>query len=57
MKVELSTEVKVTITMNEQEAAWLHGAMQNPLHAEHPNSESDYDKVIRFAFFEATKPK
>ncbi len=57
MKVESTTEVKVTLTMNQQESEWLHAVMQNPLHGEHPNSEQDYDKNMRHAFFSATKPK
>jgi hypothetical protein len=57
MKVEISTEVKVTLTLDQQEAKWLHSVMQNPLHGEYLSSETDYDKAMRHAFFEATRSK
>ena len=55
MKSNLSQAIVVTLIMSEEEADWLHRAMQNPLHGGDPNQESQEDAVMRQKFWEASK--
>ena len=41
----------ITITLDQEEAEWLRGVMQNPLHDEHPDEESARDREMRSRFF------
>lgn len=45
----------VTLVLNEKEAHWLNGVMQNPLRDQTPLTESEEDSSMRIKFFEATK--
>lgn len=45
----------VTLVLNEKEAQWLNGVMQNPLRDQTPLTESEEDSSMRIKFFEATK--
>jgi hypothetical protein len=47
--------VEVTLVLDEKEADWLHGVMQNPLHGQSPDDESPEDAEMRIKFFLATK--
>lgn len=54
MQVERSTEVKITLTLNKQEAEWLNAMMQNPLGTDSLELEDETNMKMRHAFFEAT---
>jgi hypothetical protein len=56
MQVKTTTTVQITLILSSEETEWLHSLMQNPLHVEHPSDEDKQNKVMRLAFFEATKP-
>ena len=55
-------EVKTIVTVNrhlhltEEEAEWLHAAMQNPINSFNPETESPADKEMRARFWNATRP-
>ena len=51
MRSEILRDYNLVLT--EQEAAWLHAVMQNPLYGI-PESETTLDKEMRRGFFEAT---
>ena len=57
MQVERSIEVKVTLTLNQQEAEWLNAMMQNPLGTDSLELEDETNMKMRHAFFEATRLK
>ena len=57
MQVERSIEVKVTLTLNQQEAEWLNAMMQNPLSTDSLELEDETNMKMRHAFFEATRLK
>lgn len=48
--------VEITLVINEEEAAWLHAAMQNPINYDRPEEESTQDSTMRQKFFDATTP-
>ena len=56
MKTKTETKIVITLEMSEDEAQWLHGVTQNPLHGDDILSESLEDHRIRNAFFDATRP-
>ena len=41
------------LELNEKEATWLRGVMQNPLHNQSPAEETELDSRMRKAFFGA----
>lgn len=53
MKVE--KHIEVTIIMGLLEAHWLKSVMQNPLHGETLDSETETDKTIREMFWKVLK--
>lgn len=55
MKVQTTTSVVTTLVLSQEETAWLHAVMQNPLCG--PNDiELHEDAEMRRKFFEATTP-
>lgn len=55
MEVNHRQTTTVTLVLNEKEAQWLNGVMQNPLRDQTPLTESEEDSSMRIKFFEATK--
>ena len=55
MEVNHRQTTTVTLVLNEKEAQWLNGVMQNPLWDQTPLTESKEDSSMRIKFFEATK--
>lgn len=51
MESKVSKKVTVTLVLSEEEAAWLHALVQNPL----VDGESEQDTEMRKKFFYATK--
>jgi hypothetical protein len=49
--------VKVTLIMNQEEAEWLHRQMQNPLHGQKVDLESEADTEMRAKFFHASNTR
>lgn len=47
--------VEITLVLDEAEAYWLNSVMQNPLHGQPPEDESNQDSSMREKFFNATK--
>lgn len=46
--------VTITLKLNQQEANWLKGWMQNPLTPNHdPAEEDELDRAMRLSFWEA----
>ena len=43
----------VTLVLNEQEAEWLKGLMQNPIGVMYPQDEPKPDREMRRIFWEA----
>ena len=41
--MEAKVKRKIVLSLDEDEALWLKGAMQNPLHGEDPDDERDDD--------------
>lgn len=56
MEALLENTYKLTLVLNQKEAEWLHGVMQNPLHNQHPADEAILDAMMRKKFFDATQP-
>ena len=56
MKSQSSITHTTTLVLDEEETAWLHAVMQNPLHGQEPGQESREDEVMRSKFFNATMP-
>jgi hypothetical protein len=53
---ETRTIKQVTLVLDADEAKWLNGIMQNPLHGQNPIDEDDKDAEMRLKFFTATQP-
>ena len=53
MNIEKTTTLVLHLTP--EEAVWLHGVMQNPLHTQDPHDEDQYDAQMRRRFFDATQ--
>jgi len=53
--MESKTEIQkiITLILNESEANWLKGHMQNPLNDEHPDNEPIEDQEMRRIFWDA----
>jgi len=51
MKSKINKTTTITITLDQDEAAWLEHTMQNPLHGEQPEDEDEYNKEMRYEFF------
>lgn len=46
--------ITITLKLNQQEANWLKGWMQNPLTPNHdPSEEDEYDRAMRLNFWNA----
>lgn len=56
MKSQSSITRVLKLELTEEETAWLHAVMQNPLHGQEPGQESREDEVMRSKFFNATMP-
>jgi hypothetical protein len=46
---------QVTLVLDADEAEWLNGVMQNPLHGQEPIDEESEDAEMRLKFFNATR--
>lgn len=55
MRFEVKTVKSIILDLNEDEAKWLKGVMQNPLNGKAPDEEDPIDKAIRYKFFGALK--
>lgn len=55
MKAIEQTRKTFHLTLQEEEAEWLRGVMQNPLYGQTPEEESEEDNRMRRAFFDAVK--
>ena len=53
MKANIETQVQTTLVLNEEEARWLKGLVQNPLWVDHPDDENPTEKRIRESFWNA----
>jgi hypothetical protein len=53
MESEREDVVQITLTMNEEEAVWLRGFVQNP-HCQ-PNLESGFERQTRESLFIALR--
>jgi len=53
----MKTEIKTTytLTLGEDEAKWLRGLVQNPIHVNNLEDESDIDSKMRHKFWLALK--
>jgi hypothetical protein len=54
MQYEVRKELKVLLTLNEDEIVWLRDYMQNPMEG-YKNDEPDYVKNNRHKLFEILK--
>lgn len=52
---ETITLKTITLVLDEEEAEWLHGNMQNPLHGLDAMEETSEDAMMRLKFFNATR--
>lgn len=57
MNVKIIKTTRLILELNEEEANWLHGVMQNPLWGETPGSEDHYHAKMRKKFLDATSIK
>lgn len=56
MESEIENTTVVTLRLQEDEALWLRGLVQNPIYAyEKPEDEPEEDMKMRGRFFEALK--
>ena len=53
MKVTTTKEITITLVLNEEEAQWLQGIMQNPLFGEYPDQEDPKNSDMRKRFWDA----
>lgn len=52
--MEVSTKTKITLTVNEDEAEWLKGVLQNPMTENgDPSLEHEEDKEYRKLWWDA----
>lgn len=51
METTIQQTVQVTLVMSQDEARWLKGTMQNPLHGQDLAQEHEEDRVMREKFF------
>ena len=50
--MKLTKEETYILRLSEEEAEWLTGIMQNPLHGETPTDENIEDRKMRAKFYE-----
>ncbi len=55
MKAEKVETFEVNLKLSKEEALWLMGNMQNPLHGQDVIEETDSDSIIRHKFFDTLK--
>ena len=55
MQVQIDQSLTLKLSLSKEEAEWLNGVMQNPLHGQHPDDEDPQDAEMRYTFFSATK--
>ena len=55
MNSTLQTRKTLILELNEEEAKWLAGNLQNPLHSFRPEEESAEDREMRLRFFHAVQ--
>lgn len=53
MEVKKNWSYTVILELTQEEATWLRGVMQNPLHGESRLGEEPYDAEMRRRFFDA----
>lgn len=56
MRVNITTNIVVTLVLSPEEAQWLHDVMQNPINCDIYEMESPQDAEMRKKFWEATQP-
>jgi len=49
----INKKIEYTLILDEQEAGWLKGLMQNPIYDETPEEEHERDRVNRKAIWDA----
>lgn len=54
MKAEAKAVIRLNLELTPEEAEWLHGQMQNPLHGQSSDQEMPSDKEMRHRFFSVT---
>ena len=52
MESKLTTETTITLTLNELEASYLKGLVQNPVSGS-PHYEGDFERNMRQSFWDA----
>lgn len=58
MESKIFSETTYILTLNEKEAQWLRGIIQNPLNGKTPEEEFEYDSNMRKLFWDSlTKQK
>ena len=57
MKIETEKETKVMLHLNETEAKWLKGIMQNPFFGQDLEAEAERDYDMRSLFWNALDSK
>ena len=55
MKCNISKTIKIEFTLNEEEAVWLKGLVQNPIGGINPDDENEKDRRMRQIFWDALK--
>lgn len=55
MQSNRKTETTYTLILNEEEATWLRGVMQNPLYGQDPTTENEIDAKHRKTFWKAVQ--
>ncbi|KKN02605.1 hypothetical protein LCGC14_1116080 [marine sediment metagenome] len=55
MKAEIIKSIKVKFILNEKEAVWLKGVMQNPFNVDDPMDEKEDDRINRIKIFDLLK--
>ena len=57
MEIKVKEELKVTLTLNKEEAKWLKEIMQNPLYNQTLEDEPEIDRSMRALFWDALHNK
>ena len=52
MESKSTTETTITLTLNELEASWLKGLVQNPINVSY-EKEEDFERNMRQSFWNA----
>ena len=55
IKNKVHTMKTYVLELNEEEATWLRGLMQNPFNGQSPDEEDKRDSQLRRAFFDAVE--